>query len=406
MVHATTSSSTVRGSVRVIATDEEAIAVAEDFAWRIRERAVDRDQQRQLPFEEMALYSRSGLGGITVPREFGGADVSVPTVVEVFRIVSAADPSIGQIPQTHFGAINSIKTIGDEAQQSRFFAAVLRGERFGSATSERGTKNARDLVTRLSYEQGSYVLNGTKFYCTGSLFARWLQVLALDEQGQLARVLVPRDAHGVSVSDDWTGFGQRTTGSGTVMLTNVVVDPQNILPAYKLYGGAVTLQGPFAQIIQAAIDAGIAEEALKDTEEFVRTKTRPWIDSGLDVATADPLMLREIGLLHLRVNGANALLRRAARQFSLCESPLKEADAAAVSIGVAEAKAVTTEAALIVAEKLHELSGSHSSIREHGLDRHWRNARTHTLHDPVRWKYNLVGNYYLNGVHPDRHSFV
>jgi alkylation response protein AidB-like acyl-CoA dehydrogenase len=50
------------------------------------------------------------------------------------------------------------------------------------------------------------------------------------------------------------------------------------------------------------------------------------------------------------------------------------------------------------------LAGTRSTLEEYNLNRHWRNARTHTLHDPVRWKYHAIGNFWLNGVHPPRHG--
>jgi alkylation response protein AidB-like acyl-CoA dehydrogenase len=69
---------------------------------------------------------------------------------------------------------------------------------------------------------------------------------------------------------------------------------------------------------------------------------------------------------------------------------------------VAEARVLTTEASLAAGSKLFELAGTQSTLDPLNLDRHWRNARTHTLHDPVRWKLHAVGNYYLNGAAPAR----
>ena len=77
---------------------------------------------------------------------------------------------------------------------------------------------------------------------------------------------------------------------------------------------------------------------------------------------------------------------------------------AAASVAVAEARALTTTASLLAGSKLFELGGTASTLDGLGLDRFWRNARTHTLHDPVRWKYHAVGNYYLNDKLPPRHG--
>ncbi|MBJ9878582.1 SfnB family sulfur acquisition oxidoreductase, partial [Burkholderia cenocepacia] len=165
--------------------------------------------------------------------------------------------------------------------------------------------------------------------------------------------------------------------------------------------------GPLSQILQAAIDAGIANAAIDDTLAFVRTRTRPWVDSGVERAVDDPLTIREIGRLHIQLHAADALLERAARTLDeiTAKGDVTEDDVARASVAVGEAKVLTTEVALLAGEKLFELAGTQSTLAEHNLDRHWRNARTHTLHDPVRWKYHLVGNYYLNGARPARHAW-
>ncbi|SNB62863.1 sulfur acquisition oxidoreductase, SfnB family [Pseudomonas sp. URIL14HWK12:I8] len=392
---------------QIIRHDAQALEVARELAQRFKLDAAQRDRDRTLPHAEMDAYSSAGLTAITVPKAYGGADVSFETLTDVFRIISAADPCIGQIPQTHFGAVNSLRTIGSEAQKHEYFAKVLAGQRFGSATSERGTRHARDFKTRIRRSEDHWRLQGVKFYCTGALFSDWVQVLALDEAERLTRVFVPADAEGVTLHNDWTGFGQRTTASGTVTFDNVKVEDWQILPAHLLFDGKVTLQGPVAQIMQAAIDAGIAEAAFADAKAFVKTHSRPWIDSGKETAAEDPYIIAAFGNLSVRIAAANALLRRAARTLDQASATAITAQTAALaSVAVAEAKVLTTQVALDASEKLFELCGTSATSSKYDLDRHWRNARTHTLHDPVRWKYKLIGNYWLNGVHPDRHSFV
>jgi alkylation response protein AidB-like acyl-CoA dehydrogenase len=87
-------------------------------------------------------------------------------------------------------------------------------------------------------------------------------------------------------------------------------------------------------------------------------------------------------------------------------SNLEEAKVVEASIAVAEAKALATKASLLATNKLFELAGTKSTLQQFNYDRHWRNARAHTLHDPVRWKYHAVGNYYLNNVNPPRHPWL
>ena len=204
--------------------------------------------------------------------------------------------------------------------------------------------------------------------------------------------------------DDWSGFGQRTTASGSVTLENVRVQPEWIIPAYRGFDRP-TFTGPLSQIIHAAIDAGIAQAAIEETIRFVRERSRPWIDSKVERAADDPLTISQIGDLQLRLHAAHAVLERAARILDDGRETPDAKEVASAAVAVAEAKILTTEVAILATNKLFELAGTQSTLEKHGLDRLWRNARTHTLHDPVRWKYHAIGNFYLNEVLPPRHPW-
>jgi SfnB family sulfur acquisition oxidoreductase len=393
-----------RGPVRRIRDDAEALAAAEEVGAKLAEGAAARDRERILPCEEIDQLSQAGLLAITVPRQFGGAAVQPHTLARVVATLSAADGSIGQIPQNHFLMLEALRLQGTAEQKRFFYARVLAGERIGNALAETGTKTAYDHATRLKREGAIYRLNGRKFYSTGVLFAHWVAVVANDDENRSAVAFVPRDAKGVTVLDDWTGFGQRTTGSGTTLLDNVEVHPFSVL-SFQAVFDRPTAFGPFAQILHAAVDQGIAEGAFADTVRFVHA-ARPWKFSGVERAGDDPYTIAAVGELKLRVDAPAALLRRASSFVRRSmDSPSAEAVAAA-SIAVSEAKIASTEAALHVASKLIEFGGSSATLAKHNLDRHWRNARTHTVHDPIRWKYHAVGNYWLNGVNPPRHGAI
>ncbi|TIS47289.1 MAG: SfnB family sulfur acquisition oxidoreductase, partial [Mesorhizobium sp.] len=139
--------------------------------------------------------------------------------------------------------------------------------------------------------------------------------------------------------------------------------------------------------------------------DFVRTKSRAWIDSGVDHAWQDPYTIQAIGDLRLRANAAEAVLEKAGLAVDRAVADPDEKTVAKAQIAVAESKILTTEIAINATNKLFELAGTRSTLAEHNLDRHWRNARTHTLHDPVRWKYAILGNYYLNDVNPPLHAW-
>lgn len=394
-----------RAPAHIIKTDAEAIEVARQVAAEIAKEAAVRDAERRLPAPELDLFSQSGLWGITVPREYGGAFVSNTTLAEVIAIVSEADPSIGQIPQNHLYMVEGIRLDGSEFQKQFFFDLVLKGVRFGNAFSEIGTKSVNDVQTRITPTEGGYLLSGKKFYSSGALLADWVPVIAKNEHDNTTVAFVKKGTPGLTVIDDWSSFGQRTTASGTTILDNIFIPADYVLLHHQAFDRPTSM-GPVAQIIQAAVDTGIARAALRDTIHFVRHHTRPWIDSDLEHGFEDPLTIRDIGDLQIRVHATDALLKRAGELLDEAQRNPNEDTVAAASIAVAEAKVLSTETALLAGSKLFELAGARSTLAQFNLDRHWRNARTHTLHDPVRWKYYAVGNYALNNVNPPRHPWI
>lgn len=388
----------------VIRSDEEAIQVAKTLAVEFAKEASQRDYQRQLPLREVQQYSASGLWGITIPKQFGGAGVSYKTLAEVVKIISSADSSLGQIAQNHWAFLEHIRLDASLEQQDFFFAQVLKGKRFGNAFSEKGSKTVADLTTKIEFKDGHAVINGQKFFATGALLAHWIPVVAVSEEGKPFAALVPQHTPGLTIVNDWSGFGQRTTVSGSVHLNNVQVDLKYIVPIHQAFERP-TAAGAISQFIQSAIDAGIARGAIDETIAYVRAHARPWIDSGLEQASQDPYTIANIGELKIKLRAAEAVLALAGEAIDHALLNPTEETVSEATLITAESKVLTTEIALLAANKLFELSGTRSTLSELNLDRHWRNARTHTLHDPVRWKLNIVGNYYLNDVPPPRHAW-
>ncbi|GAA0830984.1 SfnB family sulfur acquisition oxidoreductase [Cupriavidus pauculus] len=395
-------------SIRRIASDAEALDAARELAAIFADGASRRDRERILPWAELDRWSASGLGAITVPRAYGGADVSYATLAEVFAILSAADAALGQIPQNHFGLLGVLREIGTDAQKQRYYGEVLAGRRLGNAGPPRRSAASGTVLqsdTRLRRTPDGLRLTGTRFYSTGALFAHRVPVRALDDDDRAVQVWVPRDAPGLTVIDDWSSFGQRTTASGTVTFDAVAVSEEDVLPIWQL-ADRPGLFGPTSQLIQAAIDQGIAQAAFDDALAFVRQYARPWIDAGVAHASDDPYLIGDVGRLAIDLHAAHAVLLEAGHTLDeIAAAPVTARDSARASLAVAEAKVLTTEVALAASEKLFELAGSSATRARHNLDRHWRNARTHTLHDPVRWKLHLIGNFHLNDVLPARHSW-
>jgi alkylation response protein AidB-like acyl-CoA dehydrogenase len=340
-----------------IDSEEQAIAVAREYAAGIAEGAIARDRSGAVARRELAAFDCSGLLGITVPRSHGGAEVAPRTLSEVIRTIAAVDPAIAQVPQSHFLFVDVLRASGSAEQQRRLFESVLDGGRLGNALAERGGQHAQDLRVRLlAGPGGELLLSGRKYYCTGAITSRWIAVTALSDADQrLKAVFVARDAVGVEVDEDWSAMGQRATVSGSAVFDGVVVDPELV----------IDYQGVFE----------------------------------------DPHMMLRYGRLATQVRAAQALLEWAGD--TLAEVGLAPADAQAAargSLAVAQAKAFASEVAVLVASDLFALTGTSGADARHDLDRHWRNARTHSVHDPGDWKYRHVAGFELEGTLPPSHG--
>jgi SfnB family sulfur acquisition oxidoreductase len=386
----------------IIQNDAEAIEIARQLAAEFAQEAAERDRERRLPHAELDKLSESGLLGITVPKEYGGASVSNVTLAEVIAILAEGDASLGQIPQNHLYMVEAIRLSGSEEQKQRLFQLVLEGKRFGNAFTEVGTKTATAFKTRLTRTDSGYILNGKKFYSTGALFADIVPVVALSED-KVVIVFVDRHTPGLTIIDDWSGMGQRTTASGTTLIENIPVQEQDILYHHLAFEQQTTM-GAVAQIIHAAVDVGIARAAYQDAVQFIRTYTRPWIETDYEHGYEEPLIIYGVGEMAVKLHAAEALLKRSGEFIDRALIEQTTASAVEASIAVAEAKALADEASIYITNKFFELSGTKSTLEQFNYNRHWRNARTHTLHDPVRWKYINIGNYFLNGVNPPRHG--
>jgi len=249
--------SVIRTQVQLISNDQQAINAAYQVADFALEDRNHRDQNRVLPTEQIIQFSQKGLGGIRVPQQYGGAFVSNKTLAHVFRILSKADANVGQIPQNQFGLLNFINITGSDAQKQFIYAEILAGKRIANGGPEKNSKDTKAIQTTLSLENGQYFLNGEKFYSTGTSFADWLAIHALHPEGYTVLAIVDRYAVGVEVINDWNGFGQRTTASGTVKLRNVVVDPALFFDE-RIIADTPNVRGAYSQLLQVAIDVGIA----------------------------------------------------------------------------------------------------------------------------------------------------
>jgi SfnB family sulfur acquisition oxidoreductase len=401
-------------AVDAVSSAGDATAVAGRLAATFADQANIRDADRALPHGEVRALKASGLLALSVPTEHGGLDAPASVVAEVFRQLAHADPSLAQIPQSHYTFLEALRLQGSAAQREFFYGLVLDGVLFANAQTERGPHAVNvDTTTLTAATSGGYDLTGRKFYSTGALFADWLIVRASLADGSgdeptstTPKVIafVPRDAPGLQLVDDWDGMGQRTTASGSVVLDGVRVPADNVVPFSRIFDEP-TVYGAHAQLLHAAIDVGIATGALA---EGVRqaAKARPHFEANVDAAAQDPTLIQVAGEVTVTVRAAQALLVEAAHRLDAARAELTEDSVAEASVAVAVAKVAAVRAALEASSALFELGGTRSASASDNLSRFWRDARTHTLHDATRWKLQHIGGYTLSGTRPPRHGQV
>lgn len=394
--------------VTEIRSDAEALEAVREIAAHLAEGAQIRDQARELPFAALKFARDHGIGAIAVPAEYGGAGVSAQTLWRVTAIIAGADASIAQILLNDFYLTASLRGRVKTRGREEIAALALSGHGFGNATSEIGTRQSNEFRTRIwpvpPSAPESWVVTGEKFYTTGSLFAHYVSVTGLAPDGSRTTALVARESAGIRYRDDWDGFGQRTTASGTMIFDDVHVPPHRV--SHSQDSALLAPLGTVAQLLHAAIDFGIAEAAHLALNDYIRSRARPWRNTGLDHAQDDPYILAASGRHSLRLHAAEAMMDRAAALITTAlEVPSEEALARA-AVATAEAKILTTEAALEITTGFFQYAGARATSSAFGFDRYLRDARVHTAHDPLHWKLHIIGNYHLNNRPPPRDGSV
>ncbi|CAK16173.1 acyl-CoA dehydrogenase family protein [Pseudomonas entomophila] len=387
-----------------ITSETEALRIAREVASEIATLAADPRNNDQLPRAQAERLSHSGLTAIGVPTQFGGLGASVETLVEIVRLISTADGGVGQLLQIHNVMLRGLFDGYPDEVRDRVLADVLAGKRLGNALAEVGGKNKFALKTRVERRaDGKLVLNGSKFYSTGAYLADWIWLTAASEDGG-AGVLLHRDTPGLTLVDDWRAFGQQHSVSGTVKFDEIVLDERFV----TVRSGPMKRTGlTFPQILHAAIDTGIAAGALQAAVAYLREHARPWVESGVERASDEPHIIRQVGEYAVALRGAESVLREAARVFDAHErDPGDKALQDELILSVATARAHADGAALKISSDLFSLLGASASLSKWNLDRFWRDARVHTTHDPIRWRLHNVGNHYLNGADPGEYTAV
>lgn len=385
-----------------VVTVAELNARADRILPQIAAGAAQRERDRQLPYEAVAQIAQAGLFTVRIPKRFGGAGGSVKDVIALLIRIASADSSVAQALRPGFGFVEGLlasRAEGAEEERERWFARYLQGAVIGNAGWEVGGANG-SISARIVRDGEHFRASGSKYYSTGSLYADWVSAVALDENDQPVSFILPRDRQGLELLDDFDAMGQRLTASGTTHLHDVQVLASEIRTR-TVEEGKRTIVTPFLQVFLAAVQAGIARNALNDAVTFAKEHARPIKHSSATRSVDDPYVELSVGDVSARAFTAEAVVLHAAD--SIDRAWAADLDAVAVdqaAVDVAQAQYIAAESALKAAELVFDVGGASTTGRAHNLDRHWRNARTVANHNPRHWKAAAVGAWQLKGTPP------
>lgn len=371
---------------------------------RIAEGTIRREQARELPFEEVRWLREAGFGALRVPRSHGGDGATLPQLFRLLTELAEADSNLSQILRAHFAFVESRLNHPDAAVQDFWFPRLVQGELFGAAMSERADTSGGN--TALTKDGDQWVLNGQKYYCTGTIYADWIAASAM-EGGDRVSIAFPTNLPGVVREDDWDGFGQRLTGSGTTKFNAVPIADEHIYRRFS--DGDANFDSyikAFYQLVLLATLAGIGRAVLRDATAFVQARTRSFGVPGVSNPRTDPLVQRVIGRLASLSFAADSLVESAATSLEgLYQARLagetEEAWHVATEIKAFQAQQIVINHVLEATTLLFEVGGASATSEARGFDRHWRNARTVASHNPAIFRERAIGDYLLNGTLPD-----
>lgn len=369
----------------------------------VRAGAVQRELDRELPVDLVRRLADAGVGRVRLPVADGGLGASIAESVALTIALSAADANVGHLLRSHAGFVELVLRRPPGADRDAWVSRIADGALVGNATSELTGTTLADISTRVTQgADGAWRLDGRKFYSTGTLYSDWVYLAAADGDARVT-FAVPTDAPGVEIRDDWDGFGQRATASGTTVFDGVPVDPAH----FATYGaGPLTHIQAFYQLHLVAVLAGIAEEVVRDAGDFVRPRERSYVHANTARPADDPQVLEVVGRLSTTAFAVRAAVLEAARVLDGAAAsapagePLDARLLEEAEIAVYQAQVLATDAVPDAATRLFEVGGASATERSRALDRHWRNARTVASHNPASFKARTIGAWEVSGTGP------
>lgn len=367
---------------------------------RIAENAIRRESDRVLLHEEISWLKDSGFTALRVPAELGGAGASLPQFFDLLIDLAAADTNIVQALRGHFTLIED-RLVAPRAEGEPWLRRFAAGEIAGNGWTEVGEVKLGDTITKVRDVNGDFRVDGQKYYSTGTIYADWIDVFATRaDDGAPVIALVAANQPGVDIRDDWTGFGQRLTGTGTTIFTDARAEA--VFPFETRF----RYQTAYYQLVLNAVLTGAALAAVRQVGKLVAGRKRAFSHGNGEVRF-DPQLLQVVGKARAFAYASRAATIEAARAaqhaFETSQRGDKAADDAAniqAELQSAEAQVAAVDLTLRAVTDVFDALSASSTDQALALDRHWRNARTAASHNPVVYKQRILGDHTVNGTEP------
>lgn len=385
------------------AREEDLVARFQPIFDRIAKGNVERERNRTLPYEQVQWLKDADFALVRIPQEFGGWGASLEQTYYLLALLAEADANVAHIWRNHLAFIEDRLNARPSPSNDRWLQRFRDREFVGGGWTEANNGTYANIQTTVTREDDHYKVTGAKFYATGSLYADWLDVIGKGEDGSLITTLVSRHQPGVVLTDDWPGFGQRTTASGSATYRDALAREGDVFPASE----RVVYQGHFYQTALLAVLTGITRAILRDGIAALKSRGRNYPQGLNPVPALDPQLLQVIGEVSVRVFSTEAALRRAASSLDLVAAAqaagdvaLRDRRALAAEVTVSQAQLTIIDGTLHAATHIFDALGASATSEETALDRHWRNARTLASHNPVAYKARILGDYLVNDISP------
>ncbi|MGP4993660.1 acyl-CoA dehydrogenase family protein [Glutamicibacter ardleyensis] len=370
--------------------------------------AAERDRSGELPRAEIAELAAAGFGAVRIAESDGGAGATLPELFELFVDLSAADSNVAQALRAHFAFVEDRLISAPGPARDKWLARFVAGELVGNSWTEIGTVKVGDVITKVTPDgNGGFKINGTKYYSTGSIFADWLDTYA-ERTDTGKRVIAAVHAHqpGVALAEDWDGFGQRTTGTGTSTFTDASVEEENLID----FDTRFKYQTAFYQQVLLAVLAGSAKAAEREFALELKNRKRTFSHAAANVASEDPQLLQVIGEVSAAAFAATATVERVSNALQGAYDSALELQAGVISVeedeatndyaelASAQAQVALTPLVLTAITHAFDALAASATSTSKNLDRHWRNARTAGNHNPWVFKARLIGDLAVNST--------